>query len=133
METITAESTVPENLSLPGIDLEDGLERLRGNWKSYRRILLSFKNKQADAADRLEAFIGEGNWEEATRLSHTLKGSGGNLGGKQLYAAASTLEQTCLNADDAAVQGQLENLRTCLLEVIDGLAQLDEDSGVMTK
>ena len=130
-EDATAETEKPVQVAeempdLPGIDVADGLTRLRGNQAAYRRILLGFRDKQADAADRLEAFIARSDWEEATRLAHTLKGSGGNLGAKHLYQVAAILEQSCHDADAEAAQSELETLRSSLAEVIDGLAQLDD-------
>jgi two-component system sensor histidine kinase/response regulator len=115
---------VPE--SLPGIDLADGLDRLCGNWEAYRYILLMFRDKQSDAADRLERFIHEEQWEPAERLAHTLKGSGGNLGAMRIYEAAATLEQSCRTRDANAALEKLAVLRIHLEEVVEGLAQLDE-------
>ncbi|HEC20532.1 MAG TPA: response regulator [Gammaproteobacteria bacterium] len=125
-KTVEAVDIAEEMPHLPGIDMIDGLDRLRGNWSAYRRILLSFADKQADAADRLEQFIEQDDWEEAARLAHTLKGSSGNLGAKHLYTASAALEQSCRRADGSAALTDLEALRTSLSVVIKGLAQLAE-------
>ena len=131
LETKNPIVDAPGMPDLPGIDVADGLTRLRGNEVAYRRILLSFRNKQADAADRLEQFIHQGEWDEATRLAHTLKGSGGNLGAKQLYEVAATMEQVCRSSDADAAQAEFGALRTSLMEVIEGLARLDEGVATM--
>ena len=110
---------------LPGIDIEDGLTRLNGNWMIYKRILLSFRNKQFDAADQLERFILQGEWDNAARLAHSLKGSCGNLGAMQLYKAAADMEQACHNTDVDVNSTFFETLRNSLTEVIDGLAVLE--------
>ena len=112
---------------LPGIDVEDGLERLRGNWLSYKRILLKFRSKQADSADLLDQYILAGEWQSAASLAHSLKGSGGNLGAKGLYQKAAAMETICLSADKKAADVQFKLLKTCLDEIIDGLAVLDDD------
>ncbi len=114
---------IPENL--PGIDLTDGLMRLNGNWTVYKRILLSFRDKHAGAAESLKSLILQGEWDEATRLAHTLKGSGGNLGATQLYKTAAAMEQACRNADVDVDSAFFEILRSSLVEVIDGLAMLE--------
>jgi len=113
---------------LPGIDVADGLARLRGNKAAYRRILIGFRDKQTDAASRLEAFIGQHEWEEAASLAHTLKGSGGNLGAKCLYSDAAAMEQACRAADAEAVQSKLTALCASLAEVIEGLAGIDQQA-----
>jgi CheY-like chemotaxis protein len=133
-EIPATETSMPTPMpeSLPGIDLTDGLDRLCGNWATYRYILLMFRDKHADAADRLEKFIVEGQWEEAERLAHTLKGGGGNLGAKRLYEQAAALEQNCRAADTENAQAALTTLRSHLDEVMGGLKQLAE-SGTTTE
>jgi len=117
-------SEIPK--TLPGIDLADGLDRLCGNWDTYRYILLMFRDKQADAAHRLERFLRENQWEQAERLAHTLKGGGGNLGAMPLYEAAATLEHACRKRDAHSAHAALAVLRQRLEEVIQGLGQLGE-------
>lgn len=112
--------------TLPGIDLADGLNRVCGNWEVYRLILLHFYDKQHDAAQRLEILVTENQWEEAQHLAHTLKGSGGNLGAKRLYEQAAAMEQACCKADTHSAQITLTPLRSCLEEVIGGLARLNK-------
>ncbi|MBI3773263.1 MAG: response regulator [Gammaproteobacteria bacterium] len=116
----SAPITIPE---LPGIDVTDGMERLR-NWETYRRLLKNFRDKHAGAADRLENLIRRNEWEEATRLAHTLKGSGGNLGAKKIYEAAAAMEQACRAENQDRVTAQFPILRSRLEEVINGLAML---------
>ena len=111
---------------LPGIDIKDGLTRLNGKWAIYKRILLSFRNKQYDAANNLERFILQGEWDNAARLAHSLKGSSGNLGAKRLYKAATAMEQACHNSDVDVNSAFFESLRSSLAEVIDGLAVLED-------
>lgn len=107
---------------LPGIDSADGLQRLNGNAAVYQKILLGFHNKHADAADKLEAYIHDANWDEAARLAHTLKGSGGNLGAKHLAACASAVEQSCRN--EGVTTDTFEALELALNEVLSGLIKL---------
>jgi|GEM_PF-1172123 len=111
---------------LLGIDTADGLARLCGNQEAYRRILLSFRDKQADVAQRLELLIQEGAWEEAMCLVHSLKGSSGNLGARRLFKEAAILEQACRQARQMEAEAGLLAVRESLGEVIGGLARLDE-------
>lgn len=129
IDTTTAASTLPE---LPGIDVADGLMRLRGNEVAYRRILLNFRHKQGDAADRLAIFLQQNDWKEAAQLAHTLKGSGGNLGAQRLYKEAAVMEQACKSEDADAAQAALPALRDSLAEVTDGLMWLENNPEIDT-
>ena len=112
---------------LPGIDITDGLERMRGNWKTYRRILLDFRKQQAAALPQLQNSIQRQEWEAASSLAHTLKGSGGNIGAKQLYSAAASLEQACRKADIQTAKTELSAMAPLLTEVIEGIALLEDE------
>ena len=122
--TPTAIADLPE---LPGIDVAGGLQRLRGNWPVYRRILLSFRDKQSDSVSRIQSHIQQQEWEEAASLAHTLKGSGGNLGAQGLFNEAASLEQACRSADAKLAQVGLEAVSTQLAMVIGGLGCLAEE------
>jgi len=129
----TAALTTEPLPELPGIDVDDGLQRLNGNWAAYKRILLSFRDKHADAAACLERLIKQGEWDEAARLAHSLKGSGGNLGAKQIYKTAAAMEQACRNADVDVNGSFFKILCKSLAEVIDGLAVLTiQDQAMQT-
>ena len=114
-------ASLPE---LPGIDVADGLQRLNGNGAAYKRILRGFRDKQADSAEKMKQLIDQGEWDEAARLAHTLKGSGGNLGAKQLYKTAAVMEQACRAGDADAAEAGFGLLHASLAQVIDGLAVL---------
>jgi len=131
VKAATAALTTEPLPELPGIDVADGMQRLNGNWAAYKRILLSFRDKHAEAATHLEQLIKQSEWDEAARLAHTLKGSGGNLGAKQLYKTAAAMEQACRNADVDVNGSFFKILHKSLTEVIDGLAVLAEQDQVM--
>jgi len=110
---------------LPGIDLVDGLQRMCGSWTAYKMILLGFRDAHADTAETLEQYIRQGEWEEAKRLAHTIKGSGGNISAKDLYEIAASVEQCCHQEDADAAIAKLETLKARFNEVITGLADLE--------
>ncbi len=78
--------------AIDGIDVADGLARMGGNARTYRRILASFRDGQADAPREVEAALASGDRESAQRIAHTLKGVSGNLGATGVYSAAAALE-----------------------------------------
>lgn len=88
-------NTTPDlecSISLDGIDVEDGLSRLNGNWKVYKDILSNFLERFGHADSELETAIGNQDWEKASALAHSLKGSSGNIGAKHLFQSSANLE-----------------------------------------
>ncbi|HWA29354.1 MAG TPA: response regulator [Lacunisphaera sp.] len=79
--------------AIPGVDMADGLARVAGNVKLYRKLLRQFAEQQADIVGRIVASLGQGDVATAERLAHTLKGVAGNLGAKAAQAAAGTVER----------------------------------------
>ncbi len=90
-ETVPAGEGLPE--SLPGFDLEDGLKRLQGNEKLYRKLLLDFGVKYADTADEIRQALEAKDLEQAHSLVHDLKGLAGSLAATDLQTAAVELER----------------------------------------
>jgi PAS domain S-box-containing protein len=88
-ESATDQTLLPD---LPGVDSQDGVERLGGNVGSYLRLLEKFADNQENAIENItQAFIDNDN-EQTVRLAHTLKGVAGNIGATQLQESATELE-----------------------------------------
>ena len=79
--------------SLPGFDLTEGLGRLQGNQKLYRKLLLDFGAKYTGVAAEIRKTLDSGDFEQAHSLIHNLKGLAGNLAATTLQAAAVELEK----------------------------------------
>ena len=118
---------------LPGINTADGLRRLRGNSAAYKRILISFLNKQANSVETISNYIDNNQWEEAVSLSHTLKGSGGNIGAEQLHINASALEQACRAKNEVTAKSFIKSLDRSLQEVVMGLHEFNKAEEVEDK
>ncbi len=95
--------------SVAGLDTSDGLARVGGNEKLYRKLLRDFAAQQGRAAEQIAEALAIGDAALAERLAHTLKGVAGNLGASDLQAAAGKLER-CLreraSADDIEIARQ---------------------------
>jgi PAS domain S-box-containing protein len=81
---------LPESLS--GFDLVDGLKRLQGNQKLYRKLLLSFATDYNSVANEIQQALDAEDFDQAHSLIHNLKGLAGNLAATKLQAAAVNLE-----------------------------------------
>ncbi len=78
---------------LPGFDLKDGLKRLQGNEKLYRKLLVDFGVKYAGTANEIRQALDAKDFEQAHSLVHNLKGLAGNLAATDLQAAAVEIEK----------------------------------------
>ncbi|MGD8343424.1 MAG: response regulator [Desulfobacterales bacterium] len=81
----------PESLS--GFDLVDGLKRLQGNKKLYRKLLLSFATDYNAVANEIRQALDAVDFDQAHSLVHNLKGLAGNLAATELQEAAVNLEK----------------------------------------
>jgi len=79
--------------AIEGLDAQDGLARVAGNRKLYRKLLRQFAEQQAAVRDQIVAALGRGEGSVAERLAHTLKGVAGNIGAKTVQAAAGSVEK----------------------------------------
>jgi CheY-like chemotaxis protein len=90
-KAVPEEDELPE--SLPGFDLPAGLERLRGNKRLYRKLLLDFGAKYTEVAGEINKALNSKDLKQAHSLIHNLKGLAGNLAAIDLQAASVNLEK----------------------------------------
>jgi CheY-like chemotaxis protein len=88
---LPAEDELPE--FLPGFDLAGGLERLMGNKRLYRKLLVDFGTKYIETASDIREALDAEDFEKAHSLVHNLKGLAGNLEATDLQAAAVEMEK----------------------------------------
>lgn len=110
----TTQQNVPDNRSavvpaapekkpfpefLDGFDLPSGLKRLQGNQALYLKLLISFGDRYAQRANEIREALDAGNYINAHKLAHEIKGLAGNLSASQLHAAVTALDQLVKHAD----------------------------------
>ena len=111
---------------LDGIDLADGLKRVAGNRSLYRNLLFKFRQSQADAAAEIRQALAAGDRQRAERIAHTIKGIAGNIGAKELRAAAAVVEEGLRDPNLAHTQSDLSTLENALRRVVTSIAHLPE-------
>ena len=89
--------------SLPGFDLSEGLNRLQGNQKLYKKLLLSLADKYSGMGSEIRDTLEVKDWDQAHSLVHTLKGMAGNLAATDLQATAVDLEKLVKHVDPDAL------------------------------
>jgi HPt (histidine-containing phosphotransfer) domain-containing protein len=115
--------------SLPGFDLPAGLERLRGNKRLYRKLLLDFGTNYKGVASDIREAIDAKDFERAYNLVHNLKGLAGNLAGTDLQASAVNLEKLVKGVEEKTPPAreltlkfsELENALNQALEAVQSL------------
>jgi len=105
--------------SLPGIDIDDGLSHLAGNVRAYMKLLRKFPGNQGSCAELIKQFLSRDEKEEARRMVHSLKSVAGNLGAKDLYAAAREVEAALAENLDAGTL--IDRMEYQLRVVVEGL------------
>jgi hypothetical protein len=70
-QPVMAEDGLPE--VLPGFDLVEGLKRLQGNRKLYRKLLLDFHAKYGSTAEDIQRALSDGDMEQVHGLVHNIK------------------------------------------------------------
>ena len=78
---------------MPGFDLTDGLKRLQGNTRLYRKLLLNFATDYCEAANDIRIALDAKDFERTHSLVHNIKGLAGNLAATDLQTAAANLEK----------------------------------------
>jgi len=122
----TAPDDTVELPELDGIDVEAGLQRLLGNKKTYRRILLKFRQEFQHAAQTVKDLVSEEKYREAQILVHSMKGAGANVGAEGLQKAASELEKHYKEGGKGIPEIQYAAFEAELDRVIASLSVLSE-------
>ncbi len=91
IQAIPEQEELPEYLT--GFDLSDGLKRLQGNKRLYRKLLLSFAADYCEAANNIRIALDAKDFKRVHSLVHNIKGLAGNLSATDLQDAAENLEK----------------------------------------
>ncbi len=113
-KVLPAGDELPESLS--GFDLEDGLKRLQGNKKLYRKLLLSFATDYSVVANEIRQALDAEDFDQAHSLVHNLKGLAGNLAATELQTAAVNLEKLVKGVEKSRPSTKKLNLKFSELE-----------------
>lgn len=123
-----------QELAIPtfdNIDVESGLLVSNGSVKLYIKLLGKFVKGQEGFDDVFEQAQQNNQLEEATRFAHTLRGSAGNIGAKNLQAVAEELEHACTRLQDKAyIAPILTRVNDELILVLDELNQYFRENTV---
>jgi CheY-like chemotaxis protein len=111
---------LPEHLD--GIDVVDGLKRVAGNRNLYCNLLLKFRQSHARAVEDIRSALDAGDYERAHRIAHTVRGLAGNIGAKELQAAAVAVDAAFKDSDPARAETVVPALEAALRRVVSSIA-----------
>ena len=104
-----------------------GLATTQGKRKLYRKLLIKFRDSEADFVEQFRKAQTGYDPKAATRCAHTLKGVAGNIGATDVQEAAGELESVCReNMAAEKIDRLLENVVSVLSPVLTGLAALEQ-------
>ncbi len=111
---------------IEGIDINKGLERMRGNRKLYMKLIFKFQKENEKLSEDIKVLLNKGNREQTRLLVHTLKSTSGSIGAHKVQAAARDLE-TVLKGDKTEDQMKFfEVLSKELSVVLKAIAGIEE-------
>jgi two-component system sensor histidine kinase/response regulator len=111
-------STTPSPLT---IDVEAAIARIGGDRDFYVQIAQLFQTDAITQISDMALHLKQGQWSDATRCAHTLKGLAGTVGATTLAADCVALE-VALKKNDRSAPDLLKNLH---LQLTNTLAQLE--------
>jgi two-component system sensor histidine kinase/response regulator len=114
-----AEDSLPD--SLTGIEIEEGVRRVGGNRKLYRKLLIDFFQDHREDIQAIRQALGHDDFETAQRIAHTLKGVSGSIGAGDLQGAAERLETALKESQQDRYSELLSFLEDSLTTVMQGL------------
>ncbi len=85
---------------VPGIDVGLAIKNHNDNVKLMLKLMGDFGTYYGDAGVRIRAMLLNGEWDEAERLAHNLRGVAGSFGAKDLQEASKTLELALVREDN---------------------------------
>ena len=110
-------SAIWEKLSaVPGLDITNGLARVRGNEEKYIQVIALFLRGHQSDLERLSAALVLNDLSSAEQITHALKGSAGLIGASRVANQAAVLLDTI----------HLKEKRTTIDHAFDELAPLLE-------
>ena len=118
-----------EPLTLAGIDVDAGVYLIGGNMDAYRQILGKFRDRNHNSLKEIEEAIASNDYTDARAKVHTLKGTAGNIGARDVFAAAAAVETSLQETPPAAdLPERMHILNECFTIVMNSLNRLESSS-----
>jgi two-component system, sensor histidine kinase and response regulator len=115
---------------VPGIDIRKAIDSLKLHPEVYRNILSGFRKNSLDIVQSIRKAIEENDTDRIVALAHMLKGSGGNIGARDLEDAAKELEAAGQkHADQSMLEPSAKRVEEALDIVLTSILNLESSGG----
>jgi two-component system, sensor histidine kinase and response regulator len=133
IEAIIKKNSLREQNSFPEDDFPDTdtittLQRVGGDEKLYKNLLLSFARDYGDAFNTVQIALKNGETVLAGQYVHAIKGVAANLGAEKLSLAAKNLEQAIKEKEQEAWPTLLTAFATALNITLKSVATLEPEA-----
>jgi two-component system, sensor histidine kinase and response regulator len=112
--------------SLPGIDIKTGLNRVGGNKKLYRDLLVKYSKDNQTVTQQIQEALNKKDMELAQRLAHTVKGVSGNIGAGEVQKTAEVVELSIKSQKLDQISEEINTLNEKIKVSLSGLESLIE-------
>jgi CheY-like chemotaxis protein len=113
--------------TLPGIDIKTGLNRVGGNKKLYRDLLVKYSKDNQTVTQQIQEALNKKNMELAQRLAHTVKGVSGNIGAGEVQKTAEVVELSIKSQKLDQISEEINTLNEKIKVSLSGLESLIEE------
>jgi CheY-like chemotaxis protein len=114
--------------SVPGLDIESGMARVRGSEEKFERVIELFWRGHESDLEKLDAALDAGNLGLVEQLAHALKGSAGLIGAARVADQATALLNTIrAKAAREIIDKAYAALRPSMRSLLDGLKHVRSD------
>jgi len=109
---------------VPGLDIKNGLEKVSGKKRLYKKVLKDFHTRYRGFSDTLTTAYNNNRLDMARKMIHTLKGSSGNIGADDLHGISKDIDACLKNNTIDGLPLKLTMLNTSLNTVLDSIDEL---------
>lgn len=117
------QNALKKQLTDAGLDVESSIKRFSMNEKLYCKCIVRFITEPT--YEQLVESMEAGDYAEAHRFAHTLKGISGNLGMDKLYNECSTLSSLLKENQYDASLPVYEDVRHTYDEILSHISTVD--------
>lgn len=110
--------------TLPGLDIAAGLNRLAGNRRLYRDLILQFAREYAKTPREIREALARGEYPNIRMRAHAIHGVAANLSALALQAAARELETVAGSGSQDTISEAVNRFERAWHEVMDSAARL---------
>ena len=118
--------TLTDKLAAYGIDYVDAMDRMDNSEDLYKTLALKYLDN--DNYAELIAAMDVGNYDDAYKAAHSLKGVSGNLSFKKIFDVSAAVSTALFQGEYQAAAEMLPDLKAAHDQVIDGLTAWSDGS-----